>query len=153
LFGRFGYCGCDLVFLPDVVIMTQHFRHGSALLLLSVLVSNAGSAPRLKDKKPTVSPEIARVEALRAKYDAIRRSGDADEKMQLRSEELALALSERELELLAQLPMSAERIAAEQRIRHRIQSDVRLQELFDIKEHDRQKAADAKTTGPTTGKQ
>ena len=58
------------------------------LLLVAAFVLPADAAPQLKPPKPVPrTEEGARIEALRVKYDQIRKSGDPDQRRQLAVDE------------------------------------------------------------------
>jgi hypothetical protein len=114
------------------------------VLLVLALAVPIHAAPRLKDRKPPLDPEGARIAALKAKYDQIRKSGDKDE-------QVILALQERQVETLLQLldriesspdtpAVQIKKRALEERM---LQRPV-MRELFDIAVYDRKKAAEKK---------
>src|SRR3712207_3019723 len=111
------------------------------LLAVALLAVPALAAPRLKDRKPALDPEGARIAALKAKYDQIRKSGDKDE-------QAILALQERQVETLLQL-LDRVKDAPDAQLKTRAIEDRMLQrpvmrDLYDIAVYDRKKAAEKK---------
>ena len=59
------------------------------VLLLAAFALSADAAPQLKPERPAPGTEAARIEALRAKYDAVRKAATPAELLELAVDEAA----------------------------------------------------------------
>jgi hypothetical protein len=120
------------------------------LLILAVLTLRADAAPQLKPKKPAPGTEEARIEALRAKYDQIRKSKSdrpADERarVDLMVAEALLRSILQEIDRRPPMPAAwPGRYEWERRLERDFRADLMLKDLYDIALHDREKAAGTK---------
>jgi hypothetical protein len=118
-------------------------RH--AILLLVLLTLPTAAAPRLKDRKPIPDPEEARIAALKAKYAAVRASGDPVEGPKLDLAKVRLQIIQLLLEDLARHQVAP--AARQERVREleaEIRADPILKDLYDIAVYDRRQAGGGK---------
>ncbi|HEX3147928.1 MAG TPA: hypothetical protein VHR66_07575 [Gemmataceae bacterium] len=108
----------------------------SAPLLVVLLALNTQAAPQVKPKPPDPSIEAARIEKLRAKYEAIRHSPDPADVAAFRYQERGLAILLERLDKLDQEPAS-DRTA---RLRNIVLAEIEWspvwKDLYDIALHD-----------------
>jgi hypothetical protein len=111
------------------------------LLVLALLVVPVHAAPRLKDRKPALDPEGARIAALEAKYDHIRKSGDKDEQAILRNQEQQVQTL---LQLLDRMKDAPDAQLKVQVTVDRILQRPVMKDLYEIAVYERKKAAEKK---------
>ena len=116
-----------------------------AFLLVVFLAVPAGAAPQLKDRKPAADPEAARIAALKARYAAVRASGQRAENQKLDLAHLKLQVHWLLLDDLARQQITPEaRRQRECELEREIRADSMVQDLYDIAVYDRKKAAGKK---------
>lgn len=118
-----------------------------ALLVLAVLALPVDAAPQLRLKSPAPGNEEARIEALRAKYDQIRKAGPAQlaEQVEFSQAEAKLRVILPELDNIDRLPHTSSVPHEWMQMRHRqIRANPTLSDLYDIAVYDRKKAAAGK---------
>ena len=114
----------------------------SLVLVLAVVALPADAAPQLRPR--TSATEEARIEALRAKYDQVRKSGPAQlaDQVELKRAEARLPIILRELDDIDRLPHSSSVPHERKQMRLRqIRANPILADLYDIAVYDRKKAA------------
>jgi hypothetical protein len=114
------------------------------LLVFALLAVPALAAPRLKDRKPAPDPEAARIAALKAKYDEIRKSGTREEQVLLDIRERNVQMVIQQLDRLEGPPGVGDPHARKQALEDRIRQRPDMSDLYEIALYDRKKAAGKK---------
>jgi hypothetical protein len=114
------------------------------LLVLVLLTVPAQAAPRLKDRKPIPDPEGARIAALKARYDEIRKSGTPEKKYVVAnySDQFRVVVSH--LDALSRQERWNDHLALESRLNELMCRTPRLRDLYEIAVYDHKKAAGKK---------
>jgi hypothetical protein len=114
------------------------------VLLLVVLAAPLPAAPRLKDRKPAPDPEEARIAALKAQYDEIRKSGNPTEQVRLAVAEAKVRIILHYIDGLGEGPASPRVQEQEAAIEREAGAHPAIKDLYDIAKFDRKKAAAGK---------
>jgi hypothetical protein len=114
------------------------------LLVLALLSVPALAAPRLKDRKPALDPEGARIAALKAKFEQIRKSGTRDEQAILDFQTGSVELMIRHLDEQEHRPHLGGPQVRRQALEDRLREQPVMKDLYDITMYDRKKAAEKK---------